>query len=654
MTRTRTPPPAQSAAELMVHRAGELLERRLQWLAENDGPDLPDAERAWARTKPRRTGTDAARRLKGPAGATWQRLVELFGLTAAEAALLQFSIAVAAEPALGPMVARGQGADDRLLPTEALVKRLADLPARPIWRPGGPLASWGLLRPIRLAPGEPWEFEADPVVVDWMFGVGSLDPGLRLAVETSADGPIPREWPIDAAAERLGRALDGGPARLVVEGRPGAGRRRFGAAVAEALGRKALIVDPVPLSGGDWVDSFTRIQRFALFSDRAVIWREGAPAWPGRVALAPIQVVCVDEGAAAPARDGIVDLHLPLPEPGVESKATIWRQLVPELGESSDDIAALPGLSLSDLELASRARPRTVEDAGNHLRAMARARLQGAGRAVDPQFSWKDLVVSEEVETQLRRIAFEARTRARVLADPETARVFTGAAGLSALFSGPPGVGKSMAAQVIADELGVNLLVVDLAATISKYVGETAKNLTTAFTRARAAGAALIFEEADAFFARRTDVKDSNDRHANADTGHLLQLLEAHDSLVILSTNRRSAIDFAFIRRLRHVVEFPRPGVSERRRVWEALLAVMGEDATALANDIDRLAARFELSPAQIKGAVLSARYASFAVGPKLRVAELEAGAARELAKDGRSAAVGAKPAVRAVGGHRA
>jgi len=652
MTRKPATRAQPTAAELIVLRTRARLERRLDWLEADEGADLPEDERAWARSRPGPRGTGAARRLNGPAGAAWRRLVELFGLVPAEAELLQIAIAVSAEPALGPMVARCQGAEGRPLPTEALAKRLTRLPPRPIWRPAGPLAAWSLLRPVRYAPGDPWSYEADPAIVDWMFGIGSLDPALVLAVETSAEGPIPPEWPISAAAERLGRALQGGPARLVVEGRSGTGRRRFGAAVAEALNRKVLIVDPAPLAA-DWIDNFRRVQRFALFGDRAVIWREGAPAWPGRVAAAPIQIVCVDEGAAAPPCDGMVDLPVPLPEPGVASKAALWRKLAPDLARSAAKIAALPGLSLADLEAASRARPKSVEDASAHLRAIARTRLQGAGRAVDPQFAWNDLVVAQELEAQLRRVAFEARARADVLASPETARIFTAAAGLSALFSGPPGVGKSMAAQVIANDLGVNLLVVDLAATVSKYVGETAKNLSLAFSRARDAGAALIFEEADAFFSRRIDVKEAVDRHANADTGHLLQLLEGHDGLVILSTNRRSAIDHAFIRRLRHVVEFPRPGLSERRRVWVRLLEVMGENVKALAEDIERLAVRFDLSPAQIKGAVLSARYASLAAKSKLRVADLEAGAARELAKEGRSPATCAEPSARGRGGAR-
>src|SRR5207253_1780088 len=137
--------------------------------------------------------------------------------------------------------------------------------------------------------------------------------------------------------------------------------------------------------------------------------------------------------------------------------------LVPALADGGTRLAATPGLSLGDLEEVSRAAPRTLAEAGAHLRAKARARMQGVGRVVDPQFGWDDLVAPAELTAQLHRITFEAQTRPALMEDPEVARLFSGAAGLSALFSGPPGVGKSMAAQVIARELGVNLLMVDLA-----------------------------------------------------------------------------------------------------------------------------------------------------------------------------------------------
>jgi SpoVK/Ycf46/Vps4 family AAA+-type ATPase len=312
--------------------------------------------------------------------------------------------------------------------------------------------------------------------------------------------------------------------------------------------------------------------------------------------------------------------------------------LIPALAEGGERLAATPGVSVGDLEEVSRAAPRTLTEAGAQLRAKARARMQGIGRVVDPQFGWDDFVAPASLMAQLRRIAFEARTRPALMEDAEVARLFAGAAGLSALFSGPPGVGKSMAAQVIAGELGVNLLVIDLAATTSKYVGETAKNLSIAFARARTTGAALIFEEADAFFDRRTEIKDSNDRHANADTNHLLQLMETHDGLVILSTNRRANIDPAFIRRLRHIVEFPKPGPAERRRLWGVMLAALGVATDPLAAVLDGLAESHDLSPAQIKGAALSAHYTALAASRTIAAADLTEGAGRELEKEGRAA----------------
>lgn len=629
----------RTAAELVALCFRARLEARLAWLADDDGTDSPDDEQLWRQRAEARRDTTADRRLAGVEGRPWTRLVELFTLAPAEAALLEAAVAVAVEPALGPLTARAQRDDRALLPTEPLVKRLHDLPSRPIWRPTSPLAMWGLVRPVPPAPGEPLRFEADPCVVDWLHNTLTLDAGLTLAVDIARPGTLVPEWPLEDVAQRLASAVEGGSeVRLVVEGRPGSGRRAFCTAVAALLGQRALVVDPVPLAAaGTWADAFMRVQRLALYGELAVVWRDGAPAWPGKIATAPLQFVCVGEGAHAPPRDGATDLVVALPEPSPASKAAIWAALVPELAEGGERLGATPGVSLEDLEEATRIAPRNVEDAAAYLRAKARTRMQGAGRVVDPKFGWDDLILPQETTDALRAFAFEARMRPQLMQHRETSRLFESAAGLSALFSGSPGVGKSMAAQVIARDLGVNLLVVDLATTTSKYIGETAKNLSAAFARARAAGAALIFEEADAFFARRTDVKDANDRYANADTNHLLQLLELHDGVVILSTNRRSAVDPAFIRRLRHVVEFPKPGPAERLELWLLMLAGLEVDAGPLGSTVQKLAGSYDLSPAQIKGAALSARYLAAAVGRDVSSQDLQTGALRELIKEGRS-----------------
>lgn len=618
-----------SAAELLVHRA------RLRLTIRLGGPvdetlSLDVLEH----------------RLDGPEGRAWGRMVELFGLSEAEADMLALALAVAAEPALGPLVAQAQESEGRLLPTEPLIKLMHGHPARPIWKPTSPLSMWRLVTPVRMAPGESEGFQADRQLVDWMFGNLSLDAELVLALDACPAGPVPTEWPVGETAERLDHALRAGAElRLIVQGRAGAGRRSFATAVARELGREALVAEPQVIPQPDWAEAFMLAQRFALFADAALIWREGSPAWPAKIPMAPLQFLCTAPGAAPPPRDGASDLTVALPDPGVDSKAAVFAALAPSLAGDAPKLAATPGLLLGDLQEVGRTAPRSLDEASNDLRFRARARMQGAGHVVDPVFSWDDMVATDILLTQLKRIAFEARTRPQLMERAETARLYDRAAGLSALFSGPPGVGKSMAAHVVARDLGSNLLVVDLASTTSKFIGETAKNLSEAFAQAKASGAALIFEEADAFFAKRTDVRDSNDRYANTDTNHLLQLLEAHDGLVILSTNRRANIDPAFIRRLRHVVEFPKPGPAERRDLWQRMLAGLGTDPAPLSEAIDKLAATHDLSPAQIKGAALSALYSALHEDRTIEAGDLTAATKQELTKEGRTApASTAKP----------
>jgi hypothetical protein len=614
-------PALASAAELLVLRAASLLE----------GIEDP------AQLAERRADPAIERRLAGPEGRVWQRLVDLFALAPPEADLLALAVAVAAEPALGPVVGRAQGQPHRLVPSEALVKRLHGHDPQPLWRPTSPLAMWGLVE-VGHQPGEPLYFAADPRVVDWCFASLTLDAMLLPAVAPNAVEPVPPEWPVARMATRLDHALRAGrEVRLVVEGRPGTGRGRFSTAVAQALGRTALVVDPEPLDGPRWPEAFMRVQRFALAADVAVVWRPGSRPWPHGVPLAPLQFVTIDEGSTPPARIGAGDVHLLLPEPSVASKARLWAGWAPQLADEADRLAATPGLALGDLAEAARTLPATFEEAAEHLRIRARARIEGAGQVIDPRFGWDDLVLPPALLAQLRRIAFEARTRPSLLEDGETGRLFADSAGLAVLFAGPPGVGKSMAAQVIAKDLGINLLRIDLAATASKYVGETAKNLSAAFAAARSGGAALLFEEADALFAKRSDVKDANDRHANADTSHLLHLMESAGVRAFLTTNRRANIDPAFIRRLHHVVEFERPGPAERACLWSTMLRVLGVEPTPLAQDVARLAESCDLSPAQIKEAVLGAWFGAQEAERAVTVEDLDRAAARELTKEGRT-----------------
>lgn len=617
------PTNAASAAELLVDRIALAL-------------DTHD-ERSNAPYGPHYAHID--QRLNGPEGAAWNALSTILNLSAAEADLLATALAVAIDPRLGPRLSELHGKDTRLLPTEPLVRALFGHGPEPIYRPTSPLAMWRLVTPVSFNPGEALGFHADRALVDWMFGWLTLDADLALAVDTCPVGPVPDEWPVAHAAAKLVPALDiGADVRLIIEAPDGSMRRGFGAAIAAELGRDAIQVDPQVIPEGDWAEVFMLIQRFALFAETAIIWRSGARAWPRKVPLAPLNIVCTEPGTPPPLRDGASDVHVALPDLSIKAKADLLRELAPNLASESDALTAVPGLRPRDLIDVARTAPPDATAAADALRARARTRIGRIGHVVDPVYDWDDMVLPDPLMQSLRRISFEARTRGKLMQNAETRRIFARGAALSALFCGPPGVGKSMAAHVIAKDVGVNLLEIDLAATASKYIGETAKNLSQAFAQAKASGAALVFEEADAFFAKRTEIGTSNDRHANADTSHLLKLLEDHDGLVLMSTNKRGNIDPAFTRRIAHIVDFPLPGPAERLRLWQTMLDVLAVGIEAGTVDLAAMAERYDLSPAQIKSAALSACYANLETGLPITIETLTSAADRELTKEGRAA----------------
>lgn len=185
--------------------------------------------------------------------------------------------------------------------------------------------------------------------------------------------------------------------------------------------------------------------------------------------------------------------------------------------------------------------------------------------------------------------------------------------GTAALFTGPSGTGKTMAAGILAGSLGLELYRVDLAGVVSKYIGETEKNLARVFAAAAATDAVLFFDEADALFGKRTEVRDAHDRYANVEVSYLLQRIEQHDGVVVLATNLRKNIDEAFLRRLQFVVEFPLPDRDHRRQIWQRMFPAAAPLDPAL--DLDLLADRFELSGGSIRNVAVEAAFAAAAGG---------------------------------------
>jgi hypothetical protein len=260
---------------------------------------------------------------------------------------------------------------------------------------------------------------------------------------------------------------------------------------------------------------------------------------------------------------------------------------------------------------------------------LTQPRLDQLAQRLQPMATWDDLVLPDEAARLLRQIAAQARHRYEVHENWGYARKTNRGLGINALFAGESGTGKTMAAEVIANELNLALYRIDLSAVVSKYIGETEKNLRRLFDAAERGGAILLFDEADALFGKRSEVKDSHDRYANIEINYLLQRMEAFSGLAILATNMKSSLDTAFLRRLRFIVNFPYPGVAERKRIWQGALP---SELPLEAPDFDRLA-RFGLSGGNIHSVALNAAFMAASRGTPITQSLLMGAVRTELRK---------------------
>jgi SpoVK/Ycf46/Vps4 family AAA+-type ATPase len=245
-------------------------------------------------------------------------------------------------------------------------------------------------------------------------------------------------------------------------------------------------------------------------------------------------------------------------------------------------------------------------------------------------------VLPEDTLSQVREICRRVANRQRVFGDWGFDGKLSLGKGVNALFAGSSGTGKTMTAEIIARELGLDLFKIDLSGVVSKYIGETEKNLERVFAAAEDANAVLFFDEADALFGKRSEVRDAHDRYANVETAYLLQKMEQYEGLAILASNLRSNLDEAFVRRLAFIIHFPFPEEVDRRRIWGSIWPA--ETPLAPDVDLDFLAAQFKLSGGNIKNVALSAAFLAAADGDdRVRMAHIFQATRREYQKLGKS-----------------
>ena len=628
-----------------------------------DSPQFAEGHRAWCEAV-----ADAARR--------YEQLTRLsaLGLSPLELSLLLIALAPSLKAKYETLYAYLNNDVTRKLPTLELALALlaADdgerLAVRRALSVDGALFVSGLVRfqaPRDGAPGTAGQimFSAHPGLANFLLGLPFLDEQIANALTLERPRSIHAALPDrirGALAARVRSAADSKPARVVLlESSSTLGAREFAAAICASPQARLAVLDLRRVARDGLQEAIVRAMLFARLNESPLLIEGTHAIQDGNERLIPETAALrlllrmagppamIDTPAGSPqsavfAATERVRVTLPALEP--EQRRAVWQAALDFRGVDVrpcdlDDLAARFRLSMDAVEAATQ----TLADGGQcadrealfaSARAQSDTQLARLAQRVSQRHAWEDLVLPAETRERVRALIDALASRDLVLGQWGLGASL-GNLGLRALFAGPSGTGKTMTAAVIARELGLDAYRIDLSQIVSKYIGETEKNLERIFQVAAGANAILFFDEADALFGKRSEVKDAHDRYANIEVAYLLQRIEEFDGAVILATNISRNIDTAFSRRMHFVIEFPQPGPAEREQLWRGIFPA----AAPLADDIDFefLGRRFELSGGDIRNVALDAAFLAARQGGSVAMRHIVQAIARELVKQGRS-----------------
>lgn len=594
------------------------------------------------------------------APAALQTLCAIFGLSTFERDVLLLCAGIELDSTFAALCAEAQGDPARAFPSFSLA--LAALPDA-YWSalsPASPLRYWRLIEvgsgPVLTLS----QLRIDERIVNFLAGVQHLDERLAFLIHPLRDMSelVPSHH---ALVHRIGAAWSGsaGAPMPIVQlcGVELPDMRAIAVAACDGIGLRVCLLSGqlVPL-GASELDGLIRLwKREARLSSAALLieCHEIEVSDAARNAAINRLISSLDSPLIISAVERWRNQHKSLltfevRKPTAREQRDIWQTALKEtpfsLNGEVESMASQFDLSLQKV-LAARAealgQSRSVESGNeraatefgealwNACRMQARPRLDDLAQRIDPAASWTDLVLPELQLQTLCEVAVHVRQRAKVYETWGFEKKGARGLGISALFSGISGTGKTMAAEVLANELRLDLYRIDLSAVVSKYIGETEKNLRRVFDAAEEGGAILLFDEADALFGKRSEVKDSHDRYANIEVSYLLQRMEAYRGLAILTTNLKNALDPAFMRRIRFILQFPFPDAAQRAEIWRRIFPL----ETPTENlDSDKLA-RLNVAGGNIRNIALNAAFLAADADEPVRMTHLLRAAQSEYTK---------------------
>ena len=607
----------------------------------------------------------AYRRRLGPENALpLEVLAHLFGLSEFEQDILLLCLASELDPAFQALFAYVQDNVHRTYPTMHLAFALFGSPQVPpfslqsAFNAEAPLRRYQLITIPSDAPDEGHPLSTQPLslperVLDYLRGSNYPDAGLKPyltpvqgAFSTDGLAQVSRQVVQAVQAARS----DGTFPVVNLIGLGDGGQREVAAAVAAALRINLFQLDLIHLSTGkvNLPALSALLEREALLLQCAyfIDWTraDDLPDPFRRVIQTLEQQTKVLLFIAHQDRLETASrlINVTLPRFTSQERAALWQQsldgqaphidippLVQQFQFGPQGVRQTVTAARYRAVMRGETETLTQTDLWAACREQSQWQLDDLAQRIEPAYTWDDLVLPPDIEIQLREIAAQVMHRHRVYDAWGYERKLNRGRGISALFAGASGTGKTMAAEVLANGLNLPLYRIDLAGVVSKYVGETEKNLRRIFQAAEQSGTILFFDEADALFGKRTEVKDSHDRYANIEVNYLLQLMENYSGLAILATNRRQAIDRAFLRRLRFVVDFVFPNLDSRRRIWRR---VFPPDVPQEGIDYNQLA-KLEITGGNIHSIALNAAFLAAADGGLVKMAHIMAATRREYAK---------------------